>query len=117
MDFASEGQWQQMVVGGLLPPVLSPLLNPASLLCPMTGPSHPQPWHCFFPRWVPWGLSRAYPFQSLPLRGPYSLVCVQPHLNVLALHLKAGPSDLAGKGHMGSSALFPFPDIPLTSEL
>lgn len=53
MDFASEGQWQQMVVGGLLPPVLSPFPTRLSLLGSMMRPSHPQPWHCFFPRWVP----------------------------------------------------------------
>lgn len=45
---------------------------------------------------------------------PCSLVCVQPHANVLgALHLKARPSDLTGKGHIGSSA----PLLPLTYTL
>ena len=83
----------------------------------MTGLSPTPRWHCFFPRWVPPEAEQGPASQPLPLRGPRGLVCVQPHLNVRALHLKAGPSDLAGKGQMGSSAPFPFPDIPLTSEL
>lgn len=59
-----------MVVGGLLQPVLSPFPTPTFFLCPMTGPSHPQPWHCFFPRRTLGGLSKGHRFQPLPFRGP-----------------------------------------------
>lgn len=68
-NFASDGQWQQVVVGGLLPPVLSPLL-PASLLSVPDWPLPPSPLALLLPQMGPLRPEQeGGPFQPLNLRG------------------------------------------------